>query len=162
MIAARRSSLLDDPWRAAVVLTATLTLARLVMLFASPLDLYPDEAQYWLWSRSLDLGYFSKPPLIAWTIWATTAIGGDAEPWVRLASPLFHAGATLAVFALGHRLYGASIGLAGAALYALMPGVQLSAAIMATDAPLLCFLGLALVAYARLQSAEGRLRRSMS
>jgi 4-amino-4-deoxy-L-arabinose transferase-like glycosyltransferase len=158
MIAARRSSLLDDPWRAAVVLTATLTLARLVMLFASPLDLYPDEAQYWLWSRSLDLGYFSKPPLIAWTIWATTAIGGDAEPWVRLASPLFHAGATLAVFALGHRLYGASIGLAGAALYALMPGVQLSAAIMATDAPLLCFLGLALVAYARLQSAEGRLR----
>ena len=154
----RPTRISDDPWRVAVVLTAAITLARLAALFATPLDLYPDEAQYWLWSRTLDLGYFSKPPLIAWTIRATTAIGGDAEPWVRLASPLFHAGATLAVFAIGRRLYGQSVGLAGAGLYALMPGVQLSSAIMATDAPLLFFLGLALLAYARLPHAEGRSR----
>ena len=31
-------------------------------------ELYPDEAQYWLWSRTLDFGYFSKPPMVAWTI----------------------------------------------------------------------------------------------
>ena len=158
MDARRPARIFDDPWRVAVVLTAALTLARLAALFATPLDLYPDEAQYWLWSRSLDLGYFSKPPLIAWTIWATTAIGGDAEPWVRLASPLFHAGATLAVFAIGRRLYNPAVGLAGAGLYALMPGVQLSSAIMATDAPLLFVLGLALLAYARLPGATGRSR----
>jgi 4-amino-4-deoxy-L-arabinose transferase-like glycosyltransferase len=158
MGAPRSLRIFEDPWRVAVFLTAALTLARLAVLFATPLDLYPDEAQYWLWSRTLDLGYFSKPPLIAWTIRATTAIGGDSEPWVRLASPLFHAGATLAVFAIGRRLYGPAVGLAGAGLYALMPGVQLSAAIMATDAPLLFFLGLALLAYARLPQAEGRSR----
>ncbi|HSV02974.1 MAG TPA: glycosyltransferase family 39 protein [Phenylobacterium sp.] len=145
----------DSDWSAALLLTAGLTLARVVALFRTPLQLYPDEAQYWLWSRALDFGYYSKPPMIAWAIWATTALGGDAEAWVRLAAPLFQAGATLAVFALGRRLYGGAAGFAAAGLYALMPAVQISSAVMATDAPLLFFLGLTLVAYAELQSAEG-------
>jgi 4-amino-4-deoxy-L-arabinose transferase-like glycosyltransferase len=96
--------------------------------------------------------------MIAWTIWATTAIGGDTEPWVRLASPLFHAVATLAVFAIGRRLYTAETGLAAAAMYALTPAIQLSSAVIATDAPLLMFLGLSLWAYVALQQAEGRRR----
>src|SRR5215207_3691852 len=106
-----------DAWRAAVLIIGALTLARLVALFASPLELYPDEAQYWLWSRTLDFGYFSKPPVIAWSIWATT-LGADGEPWVRLSAPLYQAGATLAVFAIGRKLYGPSVGLTAAALYA--------------------------------------------
>lgn len=141
-------------WRAVILVTAGLTLARLVALFASPLELYPDEAQYWLWSRTLDFGYFSKPPMIAWSVWATTALGGDQEPWVRLSAPLYHAGATLAVYALGRRLYGPSAGFAAAALYMLMPGVQLSSMAVATDAPLLFFISLALLAYARFLTAE--------
>lgn len=147
---------LKDDWRAAILLVAGLTIVRLVVLFTSPLELYPDEAQYWLWSRTLDFGYYSKPPMVAWAIWATTAIGGDAEPWVRLSAVLFQAGATLTVFAIGRRLYGAGAALAGAALYALMPGVQLSALVAATDAPLLFFLGLTILAYVALQRAEGR------
>lgn len=145
-----------DNWRAAILLVAALTLVRLVVLFTSPLELYPDEAQYWLWSRTLDFGYYSKPPMIAWAIWATTAFGGDAEPWVRASAVLFQAGATLAVFAIGRRLYGGAAALAGAALYALMPGVQLSSLVAATDAPLLFFLGLTILAYVCLQGAEGR------
>ena len=78
-------------WRPVTVLVAALTLARLIALFTSPLELYPDEAQYWLWSRTLDFGYYSKPPVIAWAIWATTALGGDAEPWVRLSAVMFQA-----------------------------------------------------------------------
>ncbi|MET0294746.1 MAG: glycosyltransferase family 39 protein [Phenylobacterium sp.] len=125
-----------------------LTALRLAALFTSPLELYPDEAQYWLWSRTLDFGYFSKPPMVAWMIWATTAIGGDAEAWVRLASPLLHAGAAMAVFAAGRRLYDAETGFVAGVLYLLMPGVQLSSLIASTDAPLLFFLSLALAAYA--------------
>ncbi|MFZ5728103.1 MAG: 4-amino-4-deoxy-L-arabinose transferase, partial [Pseudomonadota bacterium] len=49
-------------WRAALAITLALTVVRLVALFVTPLELYPDEAQYWLWSRTLDFGYFSKPP----------------------------------------------------------------------------------------------------
>lgn len=145
-------------WRAAVLLVLALTLLRIGVLFGSPLDLYPDEAQYWLWSRTLDFGYYSKPPMIAWAIWATTAIGGDAEAAIRISAPLFQAGAALAVFGIGSRLYGAATGLAAAVLYALMPGIQLSAMVAATDAPLLFFLGLSVLAYISLPHAEGRRR----
>ena len=143
--------------RAAVLLTAGLAMVRLVALFKTPLELYPDEAQYWLWSRTLDFGYYSKPPVIAWAIWATTHIGGDTEPWVRLSANLFQAGATFVVFLIGRRLYGAATGLAAAALYGLMPGVQLSALVAATDAPLLFFLSLTILAYVAL--LEGPKRR---
>ncbi|MDD3837175.1 MAG: 4-amino-4-deoxy-L-arabinose transferase, partial [Phenylobacterium sp.] len=60
----------DRLWRTLLLLVLGLTVARLMVLFDSPLELYPDEAQYWLWSRTLDFGYFSKPPVVAWTIWA--------------------------------------------------------------------------------------------
>ncbi|MFZ5717860.1 MAG: ArnT family glycosyltransferase [Pseudomonadota bacterium] len=144
--------------RAAILLTAGLFFARLVALFRTPLELYPDEAQYWLWSRTLDIGYYSKPPVIAWAVWATTALGGDGEAWVRLSAGIFQAGATLLVFLIGRRLYGGAAGLAAAALYGLMPGIQLSALVAATDAPLLFFLGLTLLAYVNLLEAEGPLR----
>lgn len=145
-------------WRAALAITLALTVVRLVALFVTPLELYPDEAQYWLWSRTLDFGYFSKPPMVAWGIWATTALGGDSEPFVRLSAPLFQAAAALFVFLIGRRLYGPQTGLAACALYLLTPGVQLSAAVVATDAALLCFLSGALAAYVFLPQTDGSRR----
>ena len=136
-----------------LTLAAVLTLARLAALFASPVELYPDEAQYWLWSRTLHWGYVSKPPLIAWLIRLTTAIGGDGEPWVRLSAPLAHAGAMLALYPVGRRLYGPAAGLLAAVFYGLMPAVQISSLFIATDAPLMLFLALALWAYVALLDA---------
>lgn len=152
----------DGDWSTALLLTAGLTLARLVALFRTPLELYPDEAQYWLWSRTLDFGYYSKPPMVAWAIWATTHLGGDAEVFVRLSAPLFQAGATLTTFAIGRKLYGGQAALAAAALYALMPAVQISSLVVATDAPLLFFLGLSILAYAHLQSAVSGRRLALA
>jgi 4-amino-4-deoxy-L-arabinose transferase-like glycosyltransferase len=152
----------EGDWSAALLLTAGLTLARLVALFRTPLELYPDEAQYWLWSRTLDFGYYSKPPMVAWAIWATTHLGGNAEAFVRLSAPLFQAGATLCVFAVGRKLYGGPAALAAAALYALMPAVQVSGLVVATDAPLLFFLGLSLLTYVDLQSALGGRRLALA
>jgi 4-amino-4-deoxy-L-arabinose transferase-like glycosyltransferase len=140
-------------WRLALSATMLLTGLRLLVLFASPLDLYPDEAQYWLWSRTLDLGYYSKPPMIAWIIHLTTLLG-NAEPFVRLAAPLLHAGTGLALFAVGRRLYGAWAGLFALLVYHLMPGVVVSSGIISTDAPLLFFLSLALLAYVDLPRAK--------
>lgn len=145
------------PLRMALALVLVLTVLRLAAIFASPLELNPEEAQYWLWSRTLDFGYFSKPPMIAWAIWATTAIGGDGEAWVRFSAPLFHAVAGLSLFAAGRRLYDDWTGLTAVALYLLMPGVALSSFILATDAPLLCFLALALLAYVTVREGEHRL-----
>src|SRR5258705_11002723 len=117
MSRAASSSSYTDDLRTATLLIAGLTLVRLVTLFSTSLELYPDEAQYWLWSRTLDFGYYSKPPVIAWAIWATTKLGGDAEPWVRLSAPIFQAGASLIVFAIARRLYGGGSGLAATPLY---------------------------------------------
>ena len=52
--------------RGAVFLLGAITTLRLAALSFHALDLYPDEAQYWTWSRDLAFGYFSKPPVIAW------------------------------------------------------------------------------------------------
>jgi 4-amino-4-deoxy-L-arabinose transferase-like glycosyltransferase len=38
------------------------------------LDLYADEAYYWMWSRRPALGYFDHPPMVAWLIRASTAL----------------------------------------------------------------------------------------
>ncbi|HYF23604.1 MAG TPA: glycosyltransferase family 39 protein [Caulobacteraceae bacterium] len=143
-----------DPWRATLFLVGAFALLRLWALFSTPLELYPDEAQYWLWSRELAFGYYSKPPMIAWLIALTTGIGGDDEPWVRVSSLFLHAGAALALYGAGARLYGRWTGFWAAALYSLMPGVALSSGIASTDAPLLFFLSLALLAYAVLYTTD--------
>ncbi len=113
-----------------------LTLVRLGVVFASPTELGPDEAQYWLWSQNLAWGYSSKPPMIAWLIGLTTHLGGNEEAWVRLSAPLLHAGTALILMALAQRIYGAAAGLWTVLIYSLMPGVQLSAGLISTDTPL--------------------------
>ncbi|MBS0409439.1 MAG: glycosyltransferase family 39 protein [Proteobacteria bacterium] len=145
-------------WRTVVAIVGLVTLFRLLVLFASPLELYPDEAQYWLWSRTLAFGYVSKPPLVAWLIAATTVMGRDAEPFVRLSSPLIHAATALVLARTGGRLYGPWSGAAAGVLYTLSPGVALSAFVVSTDPALLLGLSLALWAYAALQDATGRAR----
>ncbi len=120
------------------------TMARIAALFFTDADLGPDEAQYWVWSSDPDLGYFSKPPLIAWTIAATTALFGDAEWAVRLASPFYHLGAAVFVFLLARRLFGPAAGFWSGAGWITLPGVGLSSALITTDAPLLFFWSAAL------------------
>src|SRR5438105_10556542 len=42
-----------------------------------PLDLAPDEAHYWDWSRHLDWSYYSKGPLVAYLIRLGSALAGS-------------------------------------------------------------------------------------
>ena len=145
----------DANWSWAVGASTLFVLVRLAAIRLSPLQLYPDEAQYWLWSRQLDWGYFTKPPLIAWLIRLTT-LGNDAEPFVRLSSPLLHGAAGLFLFCAARRLYDSRVGLASLLVYALMPAVQLGAFVMSTDTPLVACLAGALWAYVALQTAAKR------
>lgn len=65
-------------------LSALLTrLVMLAFLFTSGVGLMPDEAQYWTWSQLLNLGYYSKPPGIAWQIACGTHLFGSTELGVR-------------------------------------------------------------------------------
>lgn len=142
-----------DAWRWALAVVAGLTILRLGALFLTPIQLYPDEAQYWVWSRQMAWGYFSKPPMIAWLVRLTTDIGGQGEAWVRVSSVLLHGAAPLFLFHAARRLYDARVALLAVLLYSLMPGVQLSSGVASTDAPLLFFLSVVVWAYVRLLDA---------
>ena len=48
-----------------VVIAVLLTAYRMWVIHHLGIDLYVDEAYYWGWSKALDWGYFSKPPVIA-------------------------------------------------------------------------------------------------
>src|SRR5436305_10277301 len=87
-------------FRLAVPIVGAITAIRIAVLVLTPLQLYPDEAQYWWWAQTPDWGYFSKPPLVAWIIWLTTRTS-EAEWAIRLASPLLHAGTALVLFGIG-------------------------------------------------------------
>src|SRR2546429_9562997 len=93
---------------AAAMLVGVLAITglRLVWLALQPADLFPDEAQYWVWSQQLALGYYSKPPLVAWLIAATTRLFGDSEFAVRLSAPLPHPRATVFVCGIGAAAFG--------------------------------------------------------
>ena len=121
-------------------------------------DLYPDEAQYWLWSLHPAFGYYSKPPVVAWLIAATTWFAGtDNELAVRMGAPLLHFGTAMMVYAVAQRLYDLRTAFWSAVVYATLPGVWVSAVIMSTDAPLLFCWSVALYALsARASPAERR------
>jgi Dolichyl-phosphate-mannose-protein mannosyltransferase len=135
---------------AAGAVVGGLTALRLLFLVRSGLNLDFEEAQYWLWAQAPAWGYWSKPPMVAWLIAATTAICGDAEPCIRLASPLLHGATALVLGALGATLSGPGLGFWSAVTYATLPGVALSAVLITTDVPLLLCWALALLAFARL------------
>jgi 4-amino-4-deoxy-L-arabinose transferase-like glycosyltransferase len=128
---------------------AAITLARVLYLTLHPFNLHPDEAQYWVWAQDLAFGYYSKPPMVAWLIAATTAVCGNGEACVRLSAPLVHMAAALAVYGIGRRLFNARVGFWSALVYASLPGVSFSAVVLSTDVPLLFFWALGLYAFVR-------------
>jgi 4-amino-4-deoxy-L-arabinose transferase-like glycosyltransferase len=133
-----------------VLAVAAVTLLRLGWLATNEPNLYADEAQYWVWAQDLRLGYYTKPPLIAWLIAGTTALCGEGEGCIRLASPLLHAATALLLGAAAARLFDRRIGFWTALTYATLPAVSVSSTIASTDAPLLTAWAAALYALVRL------------
>jgi 4-amino-4-deoxy-L-arabinose transferase-like glycosyltransferase len=76
-------------WNSLRATWLVLTLALVIRLIVSgQFLLVPDEANYWQWSRYLDIGYYDHPPMIAWTIWLATTLFGQNEFAVRLPTVL--------------------------------------------------------------------------
>jgi len=81
-------SAIQSHWlRLGCILIATLFVARLAYLAAGRIELSEDEAYQWLWSKHLDLAYYSKPPGIALAQRLGCALWGDNEFGVRFLSP---------------------------------------------------------------------------
>jgi 4-amino-4-deoxy-L-arabinose transferase-like glycosyltransferase len=104
------------------------------------LELSPDEAHYWEWSRRLDWSYYSKGPLVAYLIALSTAVGGATELFIRLPAVLLSAGTTVCVFGLVKALFAdARLAFVSAAALQVIPLFAAGALLMTIDAPLVFF-----------------------
>ncbi|HEX3665867.1 MAG TPA: glycosyltransferase family 39 protein [Rhizomicrobium sp.] len=149
MSSSSSESSLRSAFRLTLGIVAAITVMRCVVLLLSPLDLYPDEAQYWWWAQTPALGYYSKPPMIAWVIWLATHLFGNAEWALRLPSPLFHAATALLVFGIARHVVPPRLSSLSALAYLTLPGVSWSSGLISTDVPLLFYWALALYAFLR-------------
>jgi 4-amino-4-deoxy-L-arabinose transferase-like glycosyltransferase len=122
-----------------IVAICVLTLWRVWVITRSGMTLYADEAYYWDWSRALDWGYFSKPPLVAALIAGTTALLGDGLLGVKAGSLLLYPATAILIFAMGRRFYDNETGLISAVAFLTLPITGALGLFISTDALLLFF-----------------------
>ena len=117
---------------------SVLFLARVLFIALCPLELVPDEAYYWDWSRQWDWGYYSKPPLIAWLIALATSLGGNTEFAIRFPAACLGTLGLWAIYELARNMYDARTGLRTVIAAAATPGLTVMSLLMTIDAPFLC------------------------
>ncbi|MEO5719346.1 MAG: glycosyltransferase family 39 protein, partial [Chthoniobacterales bacterium] len=122
-----------DPryFRAALGLIALGTIFHLV--YSTHLELVGDEAYYWLWSRHPDISYLDKGPMIAWLIWAGTALFGPTVFGVRFFAVLLAGGTGLAVLLLARQLFSDRVGFWAVVIATVGPLFAVGASLMTID-----------------------------
>jgi len=112
---------------------------KLIYLYNLPLPLSIDESYYWDWSRSLDWGYYSKPPMVAWMIKASTLFFGTSEWAVRLPALLCNWLTLLLSYLLAKKELGEEAGRWLLASLLFTPILVVYSTVMTIDPPLLLF-----------------------
>jgi len=69
-----------------------------------PMDLFPDEAHYWEWSRNLDWSYYSKGPMVAYIIALFTRSLGHTTLAVRSGTIVLSVLTGLTLYAAARRI----------------------------------------------------------
>ncbi|HXX58886.1 MAG TPA: glycosyltransferase family 39 protein [Thermodesulfovibrionales bacterium] len=121
-----------------------LSIFRIYYILHGPLDLSPDEAHYWEWSRRPDLSYYSKGPMIAYLIGLGTFFFGDTVLGVRFLAVIFSALTSILLYRLGREMYGDAAGTASAILFQLIPLYSAFGLLFTIDSPFLFFWTLSL------------------
>jgi hypothetical protein len=143
-------------WRLLAGLLICATAGSRIIYFGCncPLDLAPDEAHYWDWSRHLDWSYYSKGPLVAYLIRAGCLAAGEwsqqlmASDMLAVRLPAIICGALMLVslYVLTAQVLGRESWAFGlVALMSTSPVVAAGSSLMTIDAPYTCCWGWALV-----------------
>jgi len=122
-----------------ILLLSAFSLFRLYYILHGPLDLSPDEAHYWEWSRRLDMSYYSKGPMIAYLISLGTSIFGDTVLGIRIMAVIFMGASTITIFYLGKKLHDETVGLASAFILNIIPLFATFGIIFTIDSPFIFF-----------------------
>ncbi|HXX81054.1 MAG TPA: glycosyltransferase family 39 protein, partial [Thermodesulfovibrionales bacterium] len=121
------------------VFLMVISIFRVYYILYGPLDLSPDEAHYWEWSRRLDLSYYSKGPMIAYLIALSTSLFGDNVLGVRFLAVIFSALSSIILYKLGKEMYHDNVGTASALLLQLIPLYSTFGVIFTIDSPFIFF-----------------------
>ena len=128
-----------------IILSLSL-LVKVIAVHLTNFDLFGDEAQYWIWSRSLDFGYYSKPPFVAWIISFFTFFLGSSFVTIKLIPIIFYIMSGYVVYLLSLELFNnKNQAVLTAASFYLMPAVSFSSFILSTDVFLIFFWSLSLL-----------------
>jgi len=108
-------------------------------------ELAPDEAYYYTWSRNLQWGYYDHPPMVGFLIRGFTAIGGQGEFGVRLGWVFIGALLTVLLYRIGTKIFGsARAGFYSALLMNFSLLASTGAVIVTPDGPMGLFWALAI------------------
>jgi dolichol-phosphate mannosyltransferase len=125
----------DVKWRALVIAIVGYAFF-LRLIYSAQVELIPEEAYYWNYSRHLDFGYLDHPPLVAWLIRFGTTLFGNTEFGVRFGALCCGATSALYIFRLTRNLFGEPSALLALGLIQVLPFFFLSGMLMTPDAPL--------------------------
>ena len=110
-----------------ILLCFFLIIFKFVAVYLTNFDLFGDEAQYWLWSQDLNLGYYSKPPLLSWLIALTCSIFGSSFFVIKAMPITIYFFTAVIVFFLSHSLVAnKKLSYVTSITFFLMPAVSFS------------------------------------
>jgi membrane-associated phospholipid phosphatase len=121
------------------VFLLAISLFRIYYILSGPLNLGPDEAHYWEWSRRLDLSYYSKGPMMAYLIYIGTAVFGDTVFGIRFMAVIFSLLSSVFLFILGKSLADERTGLFSAIVIQLIPLFSAFGILFTIDSPFIFF-----------------------
>jgi 4-amino-4-deoxy-L-arabinose transferase-like glycosyltransferase len=134
-----------SPVRLAIFLLFALTCYRL--WFITQMQLVPDEAYYWLWSKHLAASYRDKGPGIAWTIALGTKLFGNTVFGIRFWAVLLSTASGALIFLLARRLYDDRVALWCLLMAVVMPLTAVGSILMTIDSLSVFFWALAILIF---------------
>jgi len=106
------------------------------LVYLGSVELLPEEAYYWNYSRHLDIGYLDHPPMVAWLIKVGTAAFGQSQFGIRAGALCCGVITSVFTYRLTRNLFDEATALAAVVLVQALPFFFLSGLLMTPDAPL--------------------------
>jgi 4-amino-4-deoxy-L-arabinose transferase-like glycosyltransferase len=127
------------------------------LVFIGTIQLAPDEAYYWYWSRHLDLSYVDHPPMVAYIMALFTWIGGNSAFFVRIGGLVCTVLANIFIFLTAKRIDPSDRQLPWEVLLVVNSTLLFSAGciIQTPDTPLLLFWAMAAYSGAAIATGGG-------
>ena len=134
-----------SPVRLAIFLLFALTCYRL--WFITQMEMVPDEAYYWLWSKHLAASYRDKGPAIGWIIALGTKLFGNTVFGIRFFAVVLSTGTSALLFLLARRMYDDRVALWCVVLASVIPMMAVGSILMTIDSLSVFFWALAVLIF---------------